>query len=245
MDLQQNDIPRNPFNIYELLSKILSFLPRSIFNSQYDPARDSNLTCARVCGNWHKVSRLYAFWIVYLGGEENARRFLAALVSNEAFAERNPGWPRMNSTRSLVIDDVSGLFLILKSFFVGDTASQILCMLPKLEELRRDDSPMSFDELSTVSKNLVSLACLQGFDFDHVGIDISSLVFPCLENVKLSSDNASDMQFIANVLENSIPQGRVFLKSLVLRSLRSAHPTTNSSVDYAQVKTSLIKVIEV
>jgi hypothetical protein len=45
-------------------------------------------------------------------------------------------------------------------------------MLPKLEELRRDDSPMSFDELSTDSKNLVSLSSWKGFDFDPAQVDI-------------------------------------------------------------------------
>jgi hypothetical protein len=118
-------------------------------------------------------------------------------------------------------------------------------MLPKLESLRRDDYPLSFDELSAVSKNLVSLRCMNGLDFDTAQVDITSLIFPYLEDVDFMSKNDSDLQFIATVLKNSIPQGRVFLKRLVLRSLRSAHPTTNSSVDYAQVITSLIKVIEV
>jgi hypothetical protein len=104
---------RNPFDIYELLSKILSFLPRYIVNSEYDPSSDSNLMCARVCGNWHTVARRSANWFVELKNEEEARRFLAALVSNEAFAELNSGWPLMNSTRSLGLGDVSGLFDIL------------------------------------------------------------------------------------------------------------------------------------
>jgi hypothetical protein len=108
MDLQQTDMPRTPFDIFELLSKILSFLPRTYVNSDFDQASDSNLICARVCGNWHKVSRLFAFWIVHLRSEEDARRFLAALLSNEAFIAQNHGWPRMDSTRSLDIGDVSG-----------------------------------------------------------------------------------------------------------------------------------------
>jgi hypothetical protein len=119
MDLQQANMPRTPFAIYELLSKIMSFLPRAHVNfdynraDDYDPADESNLMCASVCVNWHKISRHLAFWGVELKTEEEARRFLAALISNEAFAERNPGWPRMNSTRTLVLGNVNGLFLIL------------------------------------------------------------------------------------------------------------------------------------
>jgi hypothetical protein len=106
-------MPQTPFDVYELLSKILSFLPRSIFNSQYDSASDSNLMCARVCLNWLKISRLFAFMKMKLKNEDEARRFLAALISNEAFTERNLGWPLMNSTRSLFLGDVSGWVLIL------------------------------------------------------------------------------------------------------------------------------------
>jgi hypothetical protein len=153
MDLQQANMPRT-FHIYELLSKIMSFLPHAHVND------DSNLMCARVCVNWHKISRHLAFWEDELKTEDEARRFLAALMSNEAFAERTPGWPQMNSTRSLVLGNVSDLFLI-PILSLGDTAAQILRMLPKLEEFRRDDSPMSFEELSAVSKNLVSLTCLR------------------------------------------------------------------------------------
>jgi hypothetical protein len=97
----------------------MSFLPRAHVNSDYnrdvdkDPAEDSNLMCARVCLNWHKISRHLAFWGVELKTEEEARRFLAALVLNEDFIERSPGWPRMNSTRYLVLGNVNGLFLIL------------------------------------------------------------------------------------------------------------------------------------
>jgi hypothetical protein len=63
--------------------------------------------------NWHTVARRFANWFVELKSEEEARRFLAALMSNEAFAESYPGWPRMNSTRSLILGDVSGLLLLL------------------------------------------------------------------------------------------------------------------------------------
>jgi hypothetical protein len=63
--------------------------------------------------NWHTVARRSANWFVDLKTEEEARRFLAALMSNEAFIDRNPQWPRMDSTRSLDLGDVSGLFLIL------------------------------------------------------------------------------------------------------------------------------------
>jgi hypothetical protein len=62
--------------------------------------------------NWHTVARRFANWFVELKDEEEARRFLAALVSNEEYSERNPGWPRMNSTRSLFLGEVSGLNLI-------------------------------------------------------------------------------------------------------------------------------------
>jgi hypothetical protein len=230
---------------YEIVDQILSFLPRSYFNSKFDPAIDNSiLKCSGVCMNWHTVARRSAYFWVELKNEEEARRFLAALVSNASFAERNPGWPLMNSTRSLDLGDVSGLFsasLILSS---GDTAAHILRMLTKIEEFDRDYYPMSFEEVSAVSKNLVSLRCMNGFDFDTAQVDISSLIFPCLERVVVKSEKNSDMQFITTVLENSIPHGRGFLKSLRLRLLR-AHPTTNSSVDYFRLSTSLIKVIKV
>jgi hypothetical protein len=130
------------------------------------------------------------------------------------------------------------------NFSLGDTASQILRMLPKLEELRRGVGyPMSFDELSAVSKYLVSLTCMKGFDIDTAQVDISSLRYPRLEKVKVESEKDSDLQFIANVLENSIPQGRVFLKSLVLRHIIVA--TEDSSVDYSQLSASLVKIIQV
>jgi hypothetical protein len=56
MDLQQANMPRTPFAIYELLSKIMSFLPRAHVNFDYnragvnDPADDSNLMCAGLRG---------------------------------------------------------------------------------------------------------------------------------------------------------------------------------------------------
>jgi hypothetical protein len=134
----------------------------------------------------------------------------------------------------------------------GDTASQILRMLPKLEELRRDDSPISCIELSSVSKNLVSLGCLKGFDFDYAQVDMSSMVFPRLERVRVESVKCSDLILITNVMENSIPQGRAFLKHLVLRlldAMNESHHLNNLSVDYAQFCTSLsaslINIIEV
>jgi hypothetical protein len=118
-------------------------------------------------------------------------------------------------------------------------------MLPKLVELRRYDYPMSFDELSAVSKSMVSLTCMKGFDFSTAQVDISSLIFARLEKVMVESEKDSDLQFITTVLENSIPQGQRFLKSLVLCRSPSDQPTTNSSVDYPQIIPSLIKVIEV
>jgi hypothetical protein len=90
-------------------------------------------------------------------------------------------------------------------------------MLPMLEELRGDNSPLSFDELSAISKNLVSLTCLKGFDFSTAQVDISSLIFTRLKKVRVESENYSELNFIVNVLENSIPQGQGFLESLCLR----------------------------
>jgi hypothetical protein len=111
MDLLKPEIPQTPFDIYELLSTILSFLPRSVVDLFFDPASDSNLLCSRVCGNWHSVSRIFAFWSIELKTEEEARRFLATLLANEAYVERNPGWPLINSTLVLGLDgDVGGLF---------------------------------------------------------------------------------------------------------------------------------------
>jgi hypothetical protein len=118
-------------------------------------------------------------------------------------------------------------------------------MLPKLEELRRYSSPMCYDELSAVSKDLVSLTCMKGFDFITEQDDISSLIFQRLENVLSKSENDSELHFITTVLENSIPQGRGFLKSLQLSIPPSALSTTNSSVVHAQFTASLIKIIEV
>jgi hypothetical protein len=92
---------------------------------------------------------------------------------------------------------------------------------------------------------MVSLTCLKGLDFDTAQVDVSSLIFPRLKEVRFVSEIASESQFITTVLENSIPQGRVFLKSLILMNSRSARPTTNSSVDYDQLIPSLIKIIEV
>jgi hypothetical protein len=95
---------------FELIDKILSFLPRPYVDNDYDAASDSNLSCSRVCVNWLTVARRFAFWVVWLRNEEEARRFLAMLISNDAFADRNPGWPRMNSTKVLCLVEVSGLF---------------------------------------------------------------------------------------------------------------------------------------
>jgi hypothetical protein len=86
---------------FELIQEILSHLPLSTVDQRFDPARDSNSVFSRVSKNFLTVGRLLAFWKVILKTEDKARRFLAALQSNEEFAERNPGWPRMNSTRSL------------------------------------------------------------------------------------------------------------------------------------------------
>jgi hypothetical protein len=99
---------------FELLQEILSHLPLTRVDMRYqrfDPARDSNLSFSGVSKNFLTVGRLLAFHQVMLKTEEDARRFLSALHSNEEYAERNPGWPRMNSTRSLDLGaSVSGLF---------------------------------------------------------------------------------------------------------------------------------------
>jgi hypothetical protein len=116
---------------------------------------------------------------------------------------------------------------------LGDTASQILRMLPKLEYFGRDDSPMSFKELSAASKNLGSLTCLKGLDFDTSVADLSLLRFERLEKVDIECNNASEFQFIANVLENSIPQGRQYLKSL---RLVDSDISIAGTVDYAQLQ---------
>jgi hypothetical protein len=115
---------------------------------------------------------------------------------------------------------------------LGDTAAQILRMLPKLEKLRRDDSPMSFEELSAVSKSMVLLRCMKGFDFDPAHVDISSLRFPHLEKVTVVSKNSI------------IPQGRVFLKSLILIH-SPLYRRVNASINREQFIYSLIKIIEV
>jgi hypothetical protein len=123
----------------------------------------------------------------------------------------------------------------------GDTASQILRMLPKLKGLRRDVFPMSSDELSAVSKNLVSLECTKGFDFDEDQVNLAELRF-----IRLETKNDSDLSRMIRLLENtcnSIPQGRDFLKHLFLK-----HTTTDSTLSpekYVQLKTSLVRVIQV
>jgi hypothetical protein len=117
-------------------------------------------------------------------------------------------------------------------------------MLPKLKEFRREDTPMSFGEFSVASKNLVSLTCINGFDFNSAHVDMSSLIFTRLKKVKVESENDYDLQFIVNVLENSIPKGRGFLKSLDL-IVTSSNSPVNSTVNYAQVIPLLSKVIEV
>jgi hypothetical protein len=193
--------------------------------------------------NWLTVSRHSFFRFVWLRNEEEARRFQAAMVSNEAFVEHNPRWPLMNSTRILILGEVSGLFYCL-IHSPGDTASQILRKLPKLEKLQRGISPMSFDELSAVSKSLVWLECWKGFDFDTSIVDFSALIFPRMEEVLISSRNDSALQFIVNVLKTSIPQGRGCLKRLKLYVVDAPVQNTNS-VDYIELGKSLIKVIEV
>jgi hypothetical protein len=110
------------------------------------------------------------------------------------------------------------------------------------EAKSRDASMMSFDELSAVSKDMNSISCDSGFNFNTSIVDTSALIFPHLEEVEVKSFNFFDLQFIATVLENSIPQGRGFLKNLLLR--QTPRPGI-SYVDYGKLSASLIKVIEV
>jgi hypothetical protein len=95
---------------FELIHEILSNLPRTTVDQRFASSSDSNLSFSGVSKNFLTVGRSLAFHQVSLKTEEDARRFLAALQSNENFGKRNPGWPRLNSTRSLVLGaSVSGL----------------------------------------------------------------------------------------------------------------------------------------
>jgi hypothetical protein len=95
---------------FELIQEILSHLPLTFVDTRFDPARNGNLSFSGVSKNFLTVGCTLAFSKVILETEEDARRFLAALQSNEEFAERNPGWPSMNSTRTLCLgESVSGL----------------------------------------------------------------------------------------------------------------------------------------
>jgi hypothetical protein len=127
-------------------------------------------------------------------------------------------------------------------------AVQILSKLPKLEELKRGGyytyNRMSVDELSAVSGTLISLTCEGGFNLPEQA-DIPLLQFPRLENVDVWCKNASDLQFIATLLENSIPSsGHGLLKKLEL-----VHPPAVPSISFADteqlLKMSLTKVIKV
>jgi hypothetical protein len=124
----------------------------------------------------------------------------------------------------------------------GATAEYILRMLPKLKKLCRADN-MSVNELSAVSKDLVSLKFLNGLDAVTAQVDMPLLVFPRLEKVEVETENDLDLLFIATVLENSIPQGRGFLKKLYLNYL-PLQPYY-LFVEYARLNMSLIKIIEV
>jgi hypothetical protein len=104
---------------------------------------------------------------------------------------------------------------------------------------------MSFDELSAVSNNLVTLECGSGFDFDTSIFDPAVLVFPCLENVVVEAKKYSDLQLILTILDNSIPQGRGCLKKLQLRYSPSTTSDDNTFVDHGLLTTSLINAIEV
>jgi hypothetical protein len=95
---------------YELIRKMLSFLPLTTAGYRFDHANDCNLLFSRVSKNFLTVGRTLAFRNVILKTEKDTRRFIATLESNVEFVKRNPGWPSMNSTRSLALgESVGGL----------------------------------------------------------------------------------------------------------------------------------------
>jgi hypothetical protein len=103
---------QTPLDIFELLSKIIAFLPRTDVDLNFDHASDGNLACSGVSMNWLTVARESSFWSVGIDKQQDAIRLLASLESNKEYADINPRWPRMNSTRSLWLGRVYGLGLV-------------------------------------------------------------------------------------------------------------------------------------
>jgi hypothetical protein len=131
---------------------------------------------------------------------------------------------------------------------IGGLAVKILRKLSKLIALKRGfetlgnraRNRMTFDELSAVSDKLISLTCKGGIELPPDQADLPFLQFPRLENVVIWCKNASDLQLIATILENSISSsGHNFLKKLYLSSLSS------DAYTYQLLSTSLTKVIKV
>jgi hypothetical protein len=120
--------------------------------------------------------------------------------------------------------------------------------------LERKGYPLSFDELSAVSPNLLSLSSGGGLNIDTFQIDLPLLSFPRLENVEIYSKNDSNLHFIIKILENSLSSSIRRVGSLKsLRLYRSTFQGTRlnllegtiSTVDYGQLRTSLNNIIEV
>jgi hypothetical protein len=136
--------------------------------------------------------------------------------------------------------------------FLGDTAAQILRKLPKLIVLERNGYPLSFDELSAVSSNLLSLSSGGGLNIDTFQIGLHLLSFPHLENVQIYSTNDSNLHLIIKILENSLSSSIRRVGSL--KSFKLYRSTfqeidllegTISIVDYGKLRTSLNNIIEV
>jgi hypothetical protein len=101
---------------------------------------------------------------------------------------------------------------------------------------------MYVDELSAVSDTLISLACMCGFDLHSNQVDLPRIQFPCLENIDVWCKSETDLKFIINILENSIPSsGHRFLKKLNLFH----DPSLLVSTNYGNFSTSLSNVIKV
>jgi hypothetical protein len=77
---------------------------------------------------------------------------------------------------------------------------------------------------------------------NHDQADLSLLLFSHLKNVSAWCKNDSDLQFIATILENSIPSsGHGFLNMFEI----SISGFTLSSTDCQQLCTSLTRIVEV
>jgi hypothetical protein len=125
----------------------------------------------------------------------------------------------------------------------GDTATQILRMLPKLKVLRKEEHPICFSELSAVSSGLISLVCMSGFDIATSQNDLHALVFPQLEKAVLWSRSDSQLYDFVGFLENC--QGRGCLKILVVIKDREEETRDEPPLDNSRLRSSLVRVIEV